>query len=567
MNLGKYQLIKRLATGGMAEVFWAKASGPMGFEKNLVIKRILPHLAQDPRFVEMFLSEAKLAAQLSHPNVVHIFDFGEFEGTYYLAMEYIDGPNLRTLSRRAREAGVRLPPAYCAKIIAQACEGLAFAHDFSSLETGDPLHLIHRDVSPDNILLSRQGAVKVVDFGIAKAANQEHRTQTGLVKGKIAYMPPEQIRGQVLDRRVDVYALGVVLYEMFTGAKPFNATTDLSMMQAIVSEPMVPATSRRPDLPRALSQILERALKKEREQRYPDCRTFQMELERFIVSTGESVGAWQLSQFVLSILGNAPSPAPDPSSSTGSVSLPETGSSLARAATVIRSRSNEEAAQASAVLLSTPKSRAGVRVALAGLLLLLTGSGVMFWSTYVSKRAVDLKEPVAIGTTRDVESLQGHAASMLSPQVVAQEPAPVPEPHASAELRPAEPSAIEKPEVRPKSSSAKLALRVRNTRKVAQPDLSSGEVQPAPSLEVAQPSPSPVSRALKKAMLEFRIRPYATVVLDGKQIGHTPLMPTEVEEGVHTVRLINHALRKDVTRTIEVRAGEAHVFKHNLLEE
>jgi serine/threonine-protein kinase len=151
-HVGKYQLVTKLATGGMAEVFLAKAAGPMGFEKTLVLKRILPHLAEDPRFVEMFLGEARLAAQLNHPNVVQIFDFGESEGVYYLAMEYIDGPNLRALAKRAQRAGVELPPALCAKVASAACDGLAFAHDFVDPNTGEPLHLIHRDISPDNIL-------------------------------------------------------------------------------------------------------------------------------------------------------------------------------------------------------------------------------------------------------------------------------------------------------------------------------------------------------------------------------------------------------------------------------
>jgi serine/threonine protein kinase len=262
----------------MAEVFLAKAEGLMGFEKTLVLKRILPHLAEDPGFVEMFLSEARLAARLNHPHIVQIFDFGEAHGQYFLAMEYIDGPNLRVLIQRASERGMALPPAVCARLVAHACEGLAFAHDFADPETGQPLELIHRDISPDNILLSRQGTVKVVDFGIAKAAGQSHRTQTGVIKGKLAYMPPEQVRASPLDRRVDVYALGVVLYELLTGSKPFDAPTDASMMQAILFEPLVPAGERRSDLPQATEQILERALAKERENRYPDCATFQADL-------------------------------------------------------------------------------------------------------------------------------------------------------------------------------------------------------------------------------------------------------------------------------------------------
>ncbi|WP_249348004.1 serine/threonine protein kinase, partial [Corallococcus exiguus] len=315
MQLGKYQLVRKLASGGMAEVFLAKAAGPRGFEKTLVLKRILPHLAEDEAFVEMFLGEAQLAARLDHPNVVQIFDFGEVDGSYFLAMEYIDGPTLRRLVKRSAELKQPLPAGLCAKMVAAAAEGLAFAHELSDPETGSPLGLVHRDISPENVLVSRQGAVKVVDFGIAKVAGQSHRTATGVVKGKIAYMPPEQLQAKAMDGRVDVYALGIVLYELLTGRRPFDATTDVSMMQAILFEPFVPAVQRRPDLPEAMQRILERALAKDREQRYPDCRAFQSDLERFVLSLGEPVGAYQIARLVAQVMEGveatplAPTPA------------------------------------------------------------------------------------------------------------------------------------------------------------------------------------------------------------------------------------------------------------------
>jgi eukaryotic-like serine/threonine-protein kinase len=302
MKLGKYELLNKLATGGMAEVYLARATGPMGFEKELVVKRILPHLAADGRFVEMFLAEARLAARLNHPHIVQIFDFGEADGTWYLAMEYIDGLNLRVLSKRAREVGVTLPLAACARIIASVCEGLAYAHERTDPATGEPLGLIHRDISPDNILLSREGAVKVVDFGIAKVAGQEHRTQTGLVKGKLAYMPPERFRGVGMDRRMDVYALGVVLYELLTGHNPYESSSDGQLVRAILYEQPVPAARRRPELPLALQHILERALAKECAQRYPDCRTLQSDLEHFILGTGEPMGPWQLARLLARVM-------------------------------------------------------------------------------------------------------------------------------------------------------------------------------------------------------------------------------------------------------------------------
>jgi serine/threonine-protein kinase len=298
MRFGRYEIIRKIANGGMAELFLARAEGPGGFEKTVVLKRILPNLAEDPAFVAMFLSEAKLASRLHHTNIVQIFDVGRAEGGYYLVMEYIDGPNLQALARKAREAGIALPPELCAWTIAEACEGLAYAHEFCDPATGKPLELVHRDVSLDNILLSQEGAVKVVDFGIAKAADQVHRTQTGIIKGKLSYMAPEQLRKKPLDRRVDVYALGVTFYELLTGRKPFDATTEASMARAILFEPLIPAVKRRPDLPRGVQRILDRALARDRDQRYADCRAFQADLELFIRSERKPMGASQLARFI-----------------------------------------------------------------------------------------------------------------------------------------------------------------------------------------------------------------------------------------------------------------------------
>jgi serine/threonine-protein kinase len=312
MRLGKYQLLRKLATGGMAEVFLAKTDGPMGFEKHLVIKRILPHLAEDPQFVAMFLGEAKLAAQLNHPNLVQLFDFGEAEGSYFIAMEFIDGPTLRLLLARARDQRAPLSFALSARIVSSAAEGLAYAHDFRDQVSDEPLHLVHRDVSPDNILVGRSGAVKLVDFGIAKARGQTHHTQAGTVKGKVAYMAPEQLRGEALDRRVDLYALGVVLYELCTGRMPFEANSDASMVRAVLYDAAIPAVRRVPNLPPPIQAILDRLLAKDRDARYADCRTLHADLETFIRSTGEATNGFALSRMVAQLAPPAPPAATPP---------------------------------------------------------------------------------------------------------------------------------------------------------------------------------------------------------------------------------------------------------------
>jgi serine/threonine protein kinase len=562
MHLGKYQFIKKLAAGGMAEVFLAKATGPMGFEKSLVLKRILPHLAEDPHFVEMFFAEARLAAQLNHPNTVQIFDFGESEGSYYLAMEYIDGLNLRALLKSAGSAGMILPPVCCAKIIAFACEGLSFAHDFVDPDTREPLNLVHRDVSPDNILLSRQGAVKVVDFGIAKAANQGHKTQTGMIKGKIAYMPPEQLQGLLLDRRVDVYALGVVLYEMLTGKKPFDAATDVSLMHAILSEPLVPARKRRPDLPQALGQILDRALSKDPGSRYPDCRAFQSDLERFILSCREPVGPWQLSQLVASFSGEAPVLATGAlekrgywtESGTGADYLsPDTGADAGTGPAGMRSRAASEEEDDVTIVKLEPSVRTSVTeersstlnprgylkrgVALCCLALFLLGTGTAVLSARASRGSLPASRELSSSGTQPLER---------PPPPVP----PAPEPQSVEEVK--------QPEV---ATAPQVPAPSRKTAPVKPASRSKAIRQEEPARPEAQP------QALRKGTLEFRIRPYAIIVLNGKQLGPTPLAPVELVAGRHSVQLINSDLHKSVTRTVEVRADQPNIFKFNLLEE
>jgi len=323
-RFGKYELIRKLATGGMAEVFLARFEWARGLEKTVVVKRILPHLAEDESFREMFFSEAKLASQLSHPGIAQIIEFGEHAGTSFLSMEYVDGPSLRQMEHNAALRGETLPFAHSARIAASCCEALAYAHDLVDARTGQPLDLVHRDVSPDNILISRTGAVKLVDFGIAKAATQTHRTETGGVKGKLGYMSPEQLRARALDRRTDVYALGVVLYEMLAGARPYEAPTEASLITAILTEEMVPLRERFPDVPESLDRIVRRALQRRPEDRYPDCRAMHDDLEAAIRRMPRPATVFQLAQLV------AQDSETDLARSPGQLVTPERGYPTAR---------------------------------------------------------------------------------------------------------------------------------------------------------------------------------------------------------------------------------------------
>lgn len=328
-QLGKYTLIRKLASGGMAEVHLAATQGPGGFQKSLVVKRIHPHLAEDERFVAMFLDEARLAAMLSHPNIVQIFDFGVAEGRYFLAMELVDGVNLRTLMQAAGEQKRSLDPLVCARLISLACEGLAYAHEFRDPSSGEALHLVHRDVSPDNLLLARNGSLKVADFGIARSDSATSRTNAGLVKGKLTYMAPEQLQAGALSPRTDLYALGVVLYELLTGALPYEGPAENEIIAGLLTNKRVPVTARRAETPPALVRILERLLAQDPADRFGDCRELANELETFIGSSGRTISSVELGKLVAdlvpgpSLSAERPALKPIPLTAAAAPSQPE----------------------------------------------------------------------------------------------------------------------------------------------------------------------------------------------------------------------------------------------------
>jgi len=279
---GRYELLKKIASGGMGQVFLARTA-THGFDKLVVIKRILPHLVEDDEFITMFFDEAGIAARLNHPNLVQIFERGEAKGSHYLAMEYVAGEDLRRLDRFARKQARPLPLGVACRIIADAAAGLDYAHTARDAH-GNPLNLVHRDVSPQNILVGFDGGVKLIDFGVARAVGRAQHTATGILKGKYPYMSPEQMAGFDYDHRSDQFALGIVFWEILTGRRLFKGDSDLVTMR-LVRECNVPAPSAiNPDLPRALDGLVLRALAAEPKDRYPDTGAFRMAIEEFALS-------------------------------------------------------------------------------------------------------------------------------------------------------------------------------------------------------------------------------------------------------------------------------------------
>ncbi|MBL8924542.1 MAG: serine/threonine protein kinase [Myxococcaceae bacterium] len=299
---GKYYLVSKLAEGGMAEIFLAKQVGVEGFEKNVVVKRMLAHLSTVGDFVSMFLDEARLASRLAHPNVVQVLDLGFEEGCYFIAMEYLAGEDFSTVIRSAAKQRAWVPLNIALKVLADAATGLHYAHEFTDAK-GQPLNVVHRDVSPSNILVTYSGQVKVLDFGIAKAESRVTNTTAGVVKGKYQYMAPEQAQSLPIDRRADVYSLGVCMYEALCNARPFARDTDLAILNAVLKNEYRPARQLRPDLPVELEQILVKALAREPADRFQSAGEFAAALENYLRASTSVTSGTAISQYMASFFG------------------------------------------------------------------------------------------------------------------------------------------------------------------------------------------------------------------------------------------------------------------------
>lgn len=302
--LGRYTAVGKLAQGGMAEVYLCRQLGPAGYQKLVVIKRVRPHLANDADFVGMFVNEARLAAMINHPNVVQIFDLGDeprpaAQGggqDWFLAMEYLDGRDMLQVGRACRAHNKAVPFDVTARIIADACAGLDHAHGLKSPD-GKSLNLVHRDMSPENILITFEGQVKVVDFGIAKASDNLIKTQAGQIKGKLGYVAPEAILGKPVDARADVFAIGATLYLFLSGRPAFSGSNPMEIFERSLKPP-TPPREVNPRVPEALDQICMKALHQDRDKRYRSAGEVRVALDAYLQSTGRPLGPVQLSQFM-----------------------------------------------------------------------------------------------------------------------------------------------------------------------------------------------------------------------------------------------------------------------------
>jgi len=571
-KVGRYELVRKIATGGMAELFLAKFSGPGGFEKRCALKQILPQFVGDEEFKRMFQNEARVAAMFDHPNLVQIFELDEDPETkrFYIAMELINGMDLRQLQNLAREQGQQIPPELAAWMISQSLDGLAYAHDFKDSE-GNRLNLVHRDISPQNILVSYEGAIKVVDFGIVKASSNEGKTQTGMLKGKIAYMSPEQALGEKLDARSDLFAVGICLYELIAGVKPFRGANEIMTLRAILEQDAPPITNFIPDCPRGIERAIYRSLAKNRDERYQDAREFQIDLASVLRQTPMPIDRHVFSEFMktltecgtdrfdstrlkipristaaeleptpnpLHFAGSQASVAPEhqvavaqaqAAANTGSQPSPLVPEMSAQGVTrpgvvAAELQGNTDSSIVSEVRAAGVGPNKKVVFSIFGLaaLALVVGMAIFFQDP---GEGTIVSEPTKSKTTPPPTTIK---------KPVAKAPTPAPA------VKPTTPKPANNPAAAPANAAAPAVPQKPEPTKVAPPPVKPKPVAAAPQKPkptTPRPSkPKPVAVAAKVGKLSLSSVPRGlTVKVNGKTIGKTPIKDTAIPVGNHKV--------------------------------
>ncbi|MEE2830653.1 MAG: serine/threonine-protein kinase [Myxococcota bacterium] len=589
---GKYYLVDPVAVGGMAEVFLAKTFGASGFEKVQVVKRILDEYAADANFIEMFIDEAKLSVQLTHPNIVQIFDFGKIDLSYFIAMEAVDGKDLKSVLRRLAKRGEHMPVDMACIVAHQSAKGLHYAHERSDA-VGLPLNIVHRDVSPSNLLISYEGQVKVADFGIADADSGAHATQAGVLKGKYSYMSPEQSLGAILDQRSDIFSLGICLWESLTGHRLFRRDNNLETLEAVRNAEIPAPSQYNPAVPPELDAICFKALERDIEGRYSTAAEFQRALGDFL--------------------------------------LPETADRICpQLATWMHERFGEE------IRRERERLERGTRIATA----LHSGNEVDFRSMDSSEEVLDLAyhetdlreethgtktvlprtrsaPPPRIGLILGVVTAFSLGAAVLlflianlgtettgsEPELARETPAavvaepdrttastakPVATP-ASAEAdtrsrtetkpdRPAPPPTTGVLRIRSKPAGAAVSI---DGRKVGKTPINWKQALPGRSysIDFSKAGYTPITKSAEgpavgtgvvvsttlepvpkePGKVNIQATPWAEVWIDGKNVGQTPIFGRELSPGTHTIRLVNSRLGVEKTDRITVRAGETTV--------
>jgi len=594
-TFGKYELLKKVGLGGMAELFLARQSGIEGFEKLIVIKRILPHLADSSEFVQMFLNEARLAARLNHPNVVQIYDLGRVAGTYFIAMEYINGVDLSRVLKKERKAKRFIPTEHAVKMMSYVCEALTYAHNHTDVQ-GNPLCIVHRDISPHNVLVAFDGGVKLTDFGIAKAATQATKTKAGTLKGKYYYMSPEQCLGRKVDNRSDIFSAGILLYQLMTGRLPFRGDSEFSVLHAIVHDAPRPPSVHREDFPSGLYPILERSMAKHPEDRYKDAAQMQMALDKFLmeqklVSNTTVIGKYVQSLFpeVIEAMKKA---RPEDTSDIDEII---DGLAIAAAERLTPSKPGYTPSDELVLSARTPSAvirQDGVDVPVAATsqaddldIPIMTPSMVTAAPTAAqrpsakeaalpAKKKTAWRIPVLLGAVF-FSAVCGALLVHYLGQMETESSAPPPEvqPAGVAVEKPKEPApAVEKPEpvkeeekkVEEKTEE-KIKPKTKPKRRRRKRRTSVARIHRKPAEEDVEEIPDEApARPAASGYLTLDTKPWTEVYFKGKRLGLTPLAYKKLPAGKQKLLLRNREKNIKKTIVIEIKPNETTVKQFNL---
>ncbi len=537
LSLGRYTLLAELARGGMAELWLANQAGPGGFEKVVVVKKILP--TEDDSFLTMFLDEARIAAQLSHPNIVQIFELGSYNGDYFIAMEYLHGESIFRMLQQAQRSQKPVPFAISARLIANVADGLEHAHTKTSRD-GQPMTIVHRDISPQNLLVTYDGVVKVVDFGIAKATIRNAATQDGVVKGKFGYMAPEQARGEVVDAQSDVFALGAVLFEMLTGQRRVKIQDQLKAYWELTSATALESPSARcADVPPGLDAIVVKAMAKDKSARFASMRELQVALEGWLRQQPEAVTNVDIEAYMHALFAD---------------------SIASRTALIDNALKRASGQNDTAVKARARKTRFAAAAVVA--LVVLIVAGLSLWpapqqpaAVVVEKKrevAVPVPVPAAAVTQLVIETDPIGAA--VTVDGVAQGPSPV-----TLEGLSLGSHAIETAMVGRRVARQQVSIESEGQHlKIVLP-LMPLEVRAETPLVTSRPAPT-----LSRGRLTLDTVPWTRVYSGKSLLGETPLIGVLVPAGLRTLRLVN--VEQGINRSIEVEisAGQTTVKKLNL---
>lgn len=559
-HIGKYAVIDRVGAGGMAEVFLCRQSGLGGFDKIVIIKRILPNLLEDPEFVNMFLDEARLAANLNHPNIVQVFEIDEADGVPFIVMEFVRGPTLSQVLRTALGQG-KIHYGHVAKLLSGVCEGLSYAHGATD-SSGQPLGLVHRDVSPHNVIISMDGTPKLLDFGVAKAKGRLATSQVGMLKGKLRFMAPEQITSAdgVIDQRADVYSIGVCLYLGTVGMLPFRGETDAAVMHAVLKEPLVPPSTTIAGYPPELEKLVLWAMARDPAERCPDAAQLHQALEDFVASgpygsSKRAVAAWlaellpdldKLSAGQLKMGGATPS---------GQFGLPGTPVSSRK---LMRPELQVDVDLGTAASVTPSSSRRAPLIGAALLALLALGAGLFALLRPVPVPApVVAAPPVALpapGQTDADKNAAARAYVTEAERLLAQHRYKatldiLKKGRALNATDPAVNIALARLEDQAELDAALARARelqgradhpgaIQAAREVLDRDPENADARALlAELQPIKPTPAPSAGAAQVGSLLVTSKPEATVYIDDEPSGKTPLRLPRVSAGPHTIEV------------------------------